>query len=70
MTEPRPGWARVPALEARLEEAEGRPERALAAYLRAIALGDRRPEVIRRAAQLLTERGRRAEAAEVLRKAA
>jgi tetratricopeptide (TPR) repeat protein len=66
----RPGWARVPALEARAEEAEGRPDRALAAYLRAIELGDRNPAVLRRAAQLLAERGRRAEADAVLRKAA
>jgi predicted Zn-dependent protease len=66
----RPGWARVPALEARVEEAEGRPDRALAAYLRAIELGDRRPAVVGRAVQLLTERGRRAEADEVLRKPA
>jgi Tfp pilus assembly protein PilF len=66
----RPGWARVPALEARAEEAEGRPDRALAAYLRAIELGERNPAVLRRAAQLLAERGRRAEADAVLRKAA
>jgi tetratricopeptide (TPR) repeat protein len=65
----RPGWARVPALLARLEEAEGRPDRALAAYLRAIELGDRGPAVLRRAAQLLKERGRPADADDVLRKA-
>ncbi len=64
----RPGWPRVPLLEARLDELAGNGDKALEGYLRAVDLGDRQPDVFRRAMQLLYERRRYAEADLLLRK--
>jgi tetratricopeptide (TPR) repeat protein len=56
----RPTWARLPLLEANLDELEGQPQRAMENYLRAIELGDQQPEVVQRATQLLSQYGRQA----------
>ncbi len=48
--------ARVPLLEAALDELEGRPGRAAEHYLRALEMGERHPVVVARAARLLYER--------------
>jgi tetratricopeptide (TPR) repeat protein len=58
----RPTWARLPLLEANLDELEGQPQRALENYLRAIELGDQQPRVLQRAMQLLSEYGRQTKA--------
>jgi tetratricopeptide (TPR) repeat protein len=59
-------WSRVPLLLARCDEVEGQPRAAAAHYLRAIDLGERDPNVVRRAVQLLSEQGRGAEARRLL----
>jgi tetratricopeptide (TPR) repeat protein len=64
----RGSWARVPLLEAEIEELAGNPERAIRLYQRAIDLGERRPRVARRLVQLLSERQRYEEANRVVRK--
>jgi tetratricopeptide (TPR) repeat protein len=64
----RPAWARVPLLEAGLEELDGNLERAVESYQRAIELGNRQPGIIRRVVQLLFERRRYAEAEQIIRK--
>jgi tetratricopeptide (TPR) repeat protein len=64
----RPDWARVPLLEASLDELEKKEERAIKSYLRAVELGDRQTPVIHRLAQLLYERRRFSEADRVIRK--
>jgi tetratricopeptide (TPR) repeat protein len=58
----RPAWGRVPLLEARIAEFEQNPARAIDGYLKAIEAGEREPETIRRAIQLLNEKRRTAEA--------
>jgi len=58
----RPGWGRVPLLEAKIAELERNPGRAIDGYLKAIKAGEREPETIRRAVQLLNEKRRTAEA--------
>jgi tetratricopeptide (TPR) repeat protein len=58
----RPGWARIPLLEARIAELERNPERAIAGYLKAIEGGEKQPETILRAVQLLNQNRRQAEA--------
>jgi tetratricopeptide (TPR) repeat protein len=63
----RPTWSRVPLLEARILEREGRPDKAVEKYREAIDRGDRRPAVVQRAAQLLYEQGSGAEANDLLR---
>jgi tetratricopeptide (TPR) repeat protein len=64
----RPGWSRVPLLEAEIAVKEGRPDQAIASYQKALALGEQGPEVVRRLVQLLFERRRFAEADQALRK--
>jgi tetratricopeptide (TPR) repeat protein len=64
----RPGWARLAVCEGELSELSGNPAAALPAYLRAIDLGERGADVIRRAVGLLYERQRFHEADQVLRK--
>jgi cellulose synthase operon protein C len=64
----RPTWGRVPLLDAALNELEGDQLRAIENYLHAVELGERSPRAIGRAAELLYERHRYAEAGEVLRK--
>jgi tetratricopeptide (TPR) repeat protein len=59
-------WPRVPLLLARCDELEGKPRDAAADYLRAVELGERDPDVLRRLEELLTEQGRAAEARRLL----
>jgi tetratricopeptide (TPR) repeat protein len=63
----RPDWARVPLVEAAVDELEGNQERAIQDYQRAQELGDRQPAVAQRLAQLLYERRRFGEADRALR---
>jgi tetratricopeptide (TPR) repeat protein len=62
-----PRWGRVAALAARLDEIEGRPDRALENYLRAFEQGDRHEWLAERLVRLLMERQRVADAAGVVR---
>jgi predicted Zn-dependent protease len=62
----RPSWSHPVLLEARLDEVEGRAEEALRNYRRALALGDRSPLAITRAAQMLSRQGKYAEADRVI----
>jgi hypothetical protein len=64
----RPTWARLPLLEANLDELEGQPQRAMENYLRAIELGDQQPSVRKRAMQLLSEHEQQAEAGQLVDK--
>jgi predicted Zn-dependent protease len=64
----RKDWSRVPLAEARLDELKGDNDQALEGYLSAITLGERDPDVIRRALKLLTDRHRYPEAARILGK--
>ena len=65
----RPGWSRVRALEGELEELEGHPEAAVEKYKQAVELGDRQPQVLRRAVQLLVAQRRNEEARDLVKKA-
>ncbi|AGA29620.1 tetratricopeptide repeat protein [Singulisphaera acidiphila] len=58
----RPEWALISLLEAEIAEKEGKPDRAIENYLKAIRGGERPPQVVRRVVQLLNERGRNVEA--------
>lgn len=64
----RPGWSRTSLLEAKIAELEKDTNRAITAYLRAIDDGEKQPEVILRAAQLLDSRGRGAEIDRLVRR--
>lgn len=64
----RPNWSKIPLAEARIEDLEKRPESALSSYLRAIDLGERGPLAILRASQLLSARGRYAQADQIIQK--
>jgi tetratricopeptide (TPR) repeat protein len=64
----RPSWSAVPLARAQIEEAAGHPAEALPHYLKAIDLGERSPQIIGRAAQLLYAYRRYAEADQVIRK--
>jgi tetratricopeptide (TPR) repeat protein len=63
----RPDWLLIPLALAELDEIENDLEGAIKAYLRAIDLGERDPQVLRRAARLLLTRRRYAEADRLLR---
>jgi tetratricopeptide (TPR) repeat protein len=65
--ERREDWARLSLLEAATDEFEGRLEEAAAHYARALELGEREPNAVARAARLLAQRGRLAEADQALR---
>jgi tetratricopeptide (TPR) repeat protein len=54
----RTSWPRIPALEAEIDELEGRIPAAIEKYQQAVALGERRPAIIRRMVQLLFEQRR------------
>ena len=58
----RPSWSRLPLLVAGIYDQQRKYDRALENYQEAIKLGERNPEAIRRAVQLLYERHRYAEA--------
>jgi tetratricopeptide (TPR) repeat protein len=62
-----PQWGRVAALAARLDEIEGRAERALDNYLRAFEQGDRDEGLTERLVRLLMQRQRFLDAARVVR---
>jgi tetratricopeptide (TPR) repeat protein len=62
----RPGWQRIPASLAALEDAAGDPEKALKEYQRALELGAHEPRVLRRTAELLCRAQRYAAAEELL----
>jgi tetratricopeptide (TPR) repeat protein len=62
----RPRWARVPLAQAQAAEILGNPELAIAKYRQAVLLGERRPAVVKRAADLLASRGRVLEAEEMI----
>ena len=62
-----PGWSRVAALTARLDEIEGRPERALDNYLKAFDQGDRHAGLAEHLVQLLLQRQRFVDVARVVR---
>ena len=64
----RPSWFVIPVAEAQIDELLGNREAAINAYLKAIGLGIDDPEVIRRAVQLLSERGRFNQADELMRR--
>src|SRR5207253_6248320 len=64
----RPAWSRLPLLEARIAEIEGNPEQAIAAYQRALELGDVQPRIIQRLVTLLAEHGNFAAADHALRR--
>ena len=61
-----PQLARVPLLQARIDELQNNSARAIEHYQRAIDLGDTRPEMIGRFARLLVLQGRDAEAEKAL----
>ncbi|MCL4193367.1 MAG: tetratricopeptide repeat protein, partial [Thermoguttaceae bacterium] len=58
----RPAWSLLYLLTARIHELRSQPDMALEAYTRAIDLGSREPQAIRRAIGLLYERQRYSEA--------
>lgn len=64
----RPGWSRVSLGMGQTWDLEGREERALEYYLRAVELGERSPDLIRRTVRLLYDRSRYAEAELVIQR--
>jgi tetratricopeptide (TPR) repeat protein len=64
----RPAWSRVPVREAEIDELEGNPARAIDNYMRALEMGERSHQVLRRVVQLLYERRRYVEADQAIRK--
>jgi tetratricopeptide (TPR) repeat protein len=64
----RPGWSRIPLAEARIDDQEGKYDRALEKYLKAIDLGERAPDVVQRTIQLLGARQRYDEIGKVIHK--
>ena len=65
----RPTWSRVLIAQAEIDELDGDPEGAIQDYLRAVLeLGERSPQAIRQAVQLLYDRNRYTQAALVFQK--
>jgi tetratricopeptide (TPR) repeat protein len=64
----RPAWAAIPACRAMITDEEGKGGQALADYLRAVELGERRVAVLRRAVQLLYAERRYGEADQLIRR--
>jgi tetratricopeptide (TPR) repeat protein len=64
----RPGWSQVAVCQGQINDLEGNEDRAVENYLRAIELGDRQPEVVRRALRLLYDRRRYADAELVIQR--
>lgn len=64
----RPAWSRIPLLLAQISDSSGDSQAAVAEYLRAIEMGERRPEIIGRAAELLFLQKRDLEAGMILRR--
>lgn len=65
--ESRGNWSRVPLLVGEIEFQRGNSSAATSAYLRAVELGERSPQAISRAVQLLTKEKRYTDADRVLR---
>ena len=63
-----PNWSRVPLLAAEIAEIEGHLDVAMSNYLQAVKLGQPSPNIVRRAAQLLRQHQREAEADRLLRR--
>lgn len=64
----RPEWSRVPLAEAKINELNGDQDGTVREYVRAIDLGERDPEVIRRTLELLFKRNRYADANRIMAK--
>lgn len=64
----RPDWARVPLLDAYLDERQGNLPQAVSNYQRAVDRGEQRPRILQRLVFLLNEFGRFGEADQVLRR--
>jgi tetratricopeptide (TPR) repeat protein len=64
----RPTWSKVPLVEGELDELEGKRDKSLENYLKAIELGERQPNLIRQVTELLCTNHRYAEADQVVRK--
>lgn len=64
----RPAWAPVVLAKAYVEDLSGNQEGAIQGYRQAIDLGERGPEIVIRALQMLASRGRYDQADEVIRK--
>ena len=62
----RPDWGRLPLLEARIDEREGKIDEAIGHYRQAFDLGERSGPVVYRLAELLQGRQRFVEAGKVL----
>lgn len=58
----RPDWPLVALLEGEIAQKEGKTDRAIENYLKAIRGGERPPQMVRRVVQLLNQRGRIVEA--------
>ena len=63
----RPSWYRVPALQGEIADLEGHAETATEHYQQAVALGDRRPVVVRRLVQHEFAQKRYAEVGKLMR---
>lgn len=63
-----PNWARAVVCEGEIDEFENEPNAAFKNYQRAIDMGERNPELIRRVVQFLYDRRRFADAEQVIRK--
>ena len=61
-------WARVPLLQARIEELAGRPDQAIVRYQQAVELGERQPRHVGRLLRLLADFRRFLDAEQVLHK--
>lgn len=64
----RADWARVPLMRAAIAEIEGKPDEAIAAYQRAVELGDRQVGVVARLVELLYQAKRYADADAAIRR--
>lgn len=64
----RPSWPRVPALEAEIDELEGHTSAAIEKYQQALALGERRPAIVRKAVALMYQQRRFEEANQAVHK--
>ncbi|MEN6405152.1 MAG: tetratricopeptide repeat protein [Thermoguttaceae bacterium] len=62
----RPTWSRVPLLMGGVYDQQGKSDPALKEYLEAIEMGERNPNAIRRAVQILFQKQRYADASELL----
>ncbi len=64
----RPAWTRIPRLKGEILERQNRSDLATQAYLEAIELGERNPQLVSRTVYLLYQQGRFVQADEVVRK--